>query len=178
MKNLILFLALSFASAALAQTPPPPPSALFSCSTDAVAVRIGGQTNPGTDVGCSFNVKSTFAVESHNLLTPGNGAQDYLGGVSWTPNISSLVTKTNIPKNTFQPFLHAAVGIARTVPAIGPSAQHYGAFAGGGFRYDPTGSGKFSITLARIDWYNHPGAGPHPNGLLFSAGLTVVLGSK
>lgn len=164
----------------LGQTTPPstPPTPLFSCATDAVGVRQNAATNPGTDINCAYNITTGIAIETHNILVPATNAQDYFGGLSWTPNLSKLLAKTTLPKNTFQPFVHGAFGVARNVPTGAPTTQGYGGIAGGGVRYDPNGSGKFTITLVRVDYYNHSGAGPSPNGLLFGAGLQYVFGQR
>lgn len=179
MKHFLFRLAILFLFASrilFAQNAPPSP--LFACATDAVGVRLGSTTSPGTDVNCSFNVTKAVAVETHNILVPSTGGQDYFAGVSWTPDFSKLFSKTNLPKNTFQPFIHGAVGAARTVPSSGPTLQHYGAFAGAGVRYDPTGSRRFTITPVRFDWYNHPGIAKGPHGWLVGAGIQFVFGQK
>lgn len=174
---IVFFLAcVVWAVPTLGQTPAPAP--LFSCATDAIGVHLGGTTNPGTDVNCAFNITKSWSAETHNLLVPATGGQDYFAGVGFTPDLSKLFGKTNLPKNTFQPFFHAAIGAARTAPSVGPTLQHYGGFAGAGVRYDPTGSGKFVITPVRFDFYDHPGVGKSPHGWLVGAGIQYVFGHQ
>jgi hypothetical protein len=180
-KMLLLFLLAPALAMAQTVTPPPEPAPipLFTVSTQAIAVRIGGQTVPGVDAVGTFNLTKNLVLQSDNILAPANDLQAYLGGIRY--NLDSLlnkyVAKTTIPPNTFQPYVHAALGIVRNVPATGPSQQHYSALAGGGFDYDPLGTGRFSFG-PRVEWFNAPGFGPHPNGLAVSAQLTFVLGSK
>jgi len=180
-KVLLLFLLVPVL--AMAQTTTPPPAAapipIFSVSTQAVAVRIGGETLPGTDIIGSFNVTKNVILQSDNILAPGNNLQAYLGGVRYNLDtvLNKYIAKTTIPTNTFLPYVHAALGIVRNVPATGAAQQHYSALAGAGFDYDPTSSGKFSFG-PRVEWFNAPGFGPHPNGVAISAQLTFVLGSK
>jgi hypothetical protein len=178
-KILAFFAFLVFGAMAFAQTTPPPaPSPLFSVSTQAVAIRIGGQTVPGVDAIGQYNLTKSLVLQSDNILAPANDLQAYLGGVRYNLDqyLNKYLSKTNIPANTFQPYVHAAIGIVRNVPATGPTQQHYSALAGGGFDYDPTGGGKFSFG-PRVEWFNAPGWG-HPNGVAISAQLTFVLGSK
>lgn len=169
----LLLVMLLFALPCIAQTPAPTP--LFSVSTQAMALRIGGQTVPATDAIGTFYLTKNLALQSDNILAPGNDLQAYLGGVRYNFNLDKYLAKTNIPKGTFLPYVHAAVGIVRNVPSVGQDQQHYSVLAGGGFDYDPTGQSRFSFG-PRVEWFNAPGFG-HPNGLAISANLTVVLGS-
>jgi hypothetical protein len=184
-KLLLLFpaLLLIFAFPAQAQTPTPPaapaPSTLFSFSTQAVAISLGGSTTPGTDVVGQFYLTKNNVLESDNMLFPGNGMQAYLGGIRRNFSLASLIKNTNIPANTFLPYVHGAVGVIRWVPSTGPAVQRIGAIADGGFDYDPTGSAKFGIG-PRVGWIYAPGnpGSTARNGVLVSANLTFVLGAR
>ena len=168
----VLFLLLGSAVVSRGQNTP-----LFSVSTQAVAVRVGGQTQPGTDAIGTFNLTKNVAIQSDNILVPAINLQAYLGGVRYNINLKKVVAKTNIPKDTFQPYLHAALGIVRNVPAAGDAKQHYSALVGGGFDFDPLGTGHFSFG-PRVEFFDAPGFGKSPHGVAVSANLTVVLGSK
>lgn len=169
-KLLILFLLLS--TATLAQTPSPATiSPLFSVSTQAVAVRIGGSTQPGTDAIGAFNLTPRLQLQSDNILAPGINLQAYLGGVKYQfPWLDSLLKKSSL--STIKPYFHGALGITRNVPSTGSAIQHYSALAGAGFDYQVNGT--LSIG-PRVEFFNAPGFGPHPNGALVSANVTVVL---
>lgn len=168
-KLLLLFLLLG--STTMAQTPASTTSPLFSVSTQAVAVRIGGSTQPGTDAIGSFNLTPRLQLQSDNILAPGINLQSYLGGVkyqfSW---LDSLLKKSSL--SSIKPYVHGAFGIVRNVPATGTAQQHYSALAGAGFDYQVNGT--LSIG-PRVEFFNAPGFGPHPNGALVSANVTVVL---
>lgn len=165
-KLLLLFLLLSVPT--MAQEP------LFSVSTQAVAVRIGGSTQPGTDAIGSFNLTKNLQLQSDNILCPGINLQAYLGGLKYyAPILAKPLAKTSLSSVT--PYVHVALGIVRNVPATGSAQQHYSALVGAGFDY------KVNNTLSfgpRVEYFNAPGFGPHPNGAAVSANLTVVLGKK
>lgn len=167
-KLLILFLLLS--GTTMAQTPAP----LFSVSTQAVALRIGGQTVAGTDAIGSFNLTPNLQLQSDNVLAPANNYQGYFGGIKYYASfLSKPLAKTSL--SSVKPYLHAALGVVRNVPATGSAAQHYGALAGAGFDYQVNGTFSFG---PRVEYLNSPGFGPSPHGAAVSANLTIVLGSK
>lgn len=177
--TLMLVLGAMAQPATPAPTTPTNPSGgpLFSVSTQAVALRIGGQTVAATDLIGSFYLTNHIVLQSDNLLAPANNLQGYYGGIRYNFSLNSLVGKTNIPKDTFQPYLHGAFGVVRNVPATGTSTQSYSGMAGGGFDYDPTGGGHFAIG-PRVEYFNAPGFGGSPHGVVISANLTFILGSK
>src|SRR5271154_6555703 len=103
MKTLGLFLCGLLLSVVpcLAQTPAPAPatpSPLFSQTTAAVAIRIGGQTVVGADVIGAFNLTNNIILESDNVLAPSNDFQGYYGGVRYNVNslLKNVLAKTNI----------------------------------------------------------------------------------
>lgn len=167
-KLLILFLLLS--GTAMAQTPATE-TPLFSVSTQAVAVRIGGQTSPGTDAIGSFNLTPTWQLQSDNVLAPAINFQGFYGGVKgYLSFLSKPLAKTSL--SSIKPYVHAMAGIVRNVPATGTAQQHYSFGADGGFDYQVNGT--FSVG-PRVGYLNAPGFGPHPHGALVSANVTVVL---
>jgi hypothetical protein len=158
---------------AKAQTAPTP-SPLLSASTQAVAIRIGGQTVPGTDLVGSFNLTTNWLLETHNILAPSINFQRYTGGVKTYPAfLAKPLAKTSL--SNVQPCIEADAGIVRNVPAVGSATQHYTFSVSGCFDY------KVNDRLSlgpRAGWLNAPGFGPHPNGAIVSANLTLVLGIK
>jgi hypothetical protein len=158
------------------------PTAIFSAGSEAIGLHIGGNTVAATDVSASLGITKTFLLESHNILasnvTATNaGFQGYFGGVRWNPDLSNVLKKTIIPPKTFQPYLHAAIGVVRVTPAAASDKNHFGAFVGGGIEYDPTGSGHFAITPFRFEYLNAPGFGRSPHGWMVGAGLAAKWGT-
>lgn len=162
----VLLLMLLFGGTAMAQDSP-----MFSVSTQAVALRIGGQTVPGTDMIGSYNLTPRLQLQSDNILAPANNYQGYFGGVkyqfSW---LDKTLAKTSL--SSIKPYLHAALGIVRNVPATGADHQHYGALAGAGFDYQMNG---ILSCGPRVEYLNSPGFGPGPHGVAVSANLTIIL---
>ncbi len=147
---------------------------LFSVSTQAVGVRIGGQTVVGTDEIGNFNLTPNLQLRSENILAPANNLQAYLGGVSYyAPFLSKPFEKTNL--SSVKPYLTGALGVVRNVPAVGATRQHYAALLGAGF--DWSINGTLSVG-PRVSYLNAPGFGPGPHGALVSANLTLILGKK
>ncbi len=164
---------LLFAVPCFAQTNPAP-TPLFSVSTQALGLRIGGQTVAGTDAIGSFNLTPNLQLQSDNILAPANDFQGYFGGVKYyAPFLAKPFAKTSL--SSVKPYVHAALGVVRNVPANGPTQQHYGALAGAGFDYQVNST--FSLG-PRVEYLNAPGFGPGPHGVAVSANLTIVLGSK
>lgn len=182
MKHLLGFsLFILWASSATAQTnPPTEPTPLFSVSTQAVAIRIGGQTVPGTDAVGSFNLTPRLQLQTDNTLAPANNLQQYVAGPKYYPSfLEKPFAKTSLAG--IKPYIHGALGIVRNVPATGPSTQHYSANAGAGF--DWLVNGTFSLGPL-VEYMNAPGQCPpgiahcSPHGLRVSANLNFVLGKK
>lgn len=165
----IILLCLMLSGPAMAQNSP-----LFSVSTQAVALRIGGQTVAGTDAIGSFNLTPNLQLQSDNVLAPANNYQGYFGGVKYyAPFLAKPLAKTSL--SSVKPYIHAALGVVRNVPATGSAQQHYGALAGAGFDYQVNGTFSFG---PRVEYLNSPGFGPSPHGVAVSANLTIILGHK
>ncbi len=166
---LVLLLLPGLASAQAAPAEP-----IFSTSAQAVAVRIGGSTSPGTDVIGSFNLTPSLLLQSDNILAPAINFQGYYGGVKYfAPFLAKPLAKTTL--SNIAPYIHVMVGIARNVPALGAVAQHYSFSGDVGFDYKVNSKLSFG---PRVGYLNAPGFGGGPHGALISASLTVVLGSK
>lgn len=172
-----LFLALFLCGSAQAQTQAPP-TPMFSVSTQAMALRIGGQTVPGADAIGTFTLidknENLIQLQTDNILAPAINLQAYLGGVKAYPYfLSKPLEKTTL--SSVKPYIHVALGIVRNVPAVGNATQHYAALAGGGFDFKVNDA--FSLG-PRIEYFNAPGFGSGPHGVAVSANLTLVLKSK
>ena len=172
-----LLLALFLSSGTKAQTTSPP-TPIFSVSEQAVGVRIGGQTVAGSDSIGTYTLLNDSKVgmlqlQSDNILCPAINLQSYQGGVKIYPQFfQNLFSKTTL---NVAPYFHGSFGIARNVPAVGPTQQHYAAMADAGFDYKVNSTFSFG---PRFGYANLPGFGSSPHGMIFSANLTVVLGSK
>lgn len=170
----VLLLCFLLGGVAMAQTPAPAPQPIFSISQQAVGIRIGGQTVVGSDSIGSFNVTKNVQLQSDNLLAPANNYQGYFGGVKYHLSfLDNQLAKTNL--SSIKPYVHAALGVVRNVPATGSAQQHYGAMVDSGFDYSVNNTLSFG---PRVGWLNSPGFGRSPHGAIVSANLTIVLGSK
>src|SRR5579864_5726689 len=178
MRTFLATLALLLFSAipAIAQTPTPAPAPapqpIFSCMSAAVALHLNGVTNAGADATCSFNLTNNFIISSDNILVPAINFEGLYAGVRYNINslLSKQLSKTNVSPSMFNPYIHAAIGVARNVPATGPTVQHISALIGAGFDYDTTNSGRFAIG-PRVEYLSAPGFGKSPSGYVVSANL-------
>lgn len=179
--GLLLFVLTALAMPAFGQTSAPPsPTSLFSVSVQPVALRIGGQTVPGTDAVGSFNLTPRLQLQTDNTLAPANNFQQYVAGPKYYPLfLEKPFAKTSLAG--IKPYIHAAIGIVRNVPPTGPSTQHYSANAGAGF--DWLVNGTFSLGPL-VEYMNAPGQCEpgivhcSPHGVRVSANLNFVLAKK
>lgn len=170
---------LLYCTGTMAQAPAPADKTpIFSVSQQAVGVRIGGQTVAGSDSIGAYTLLQDSKVgmvqlQSDNILAPAINLQSYQGGVKIYPQFfQNLFAKTTL---NVAPYFHGAFGIVRNVPAEGATKQHYSALADLGFDYKVNNTFSFG---PRFGYFNAPGFGSSPHGMMFSANLTVVLGSK
>jgi len=162
-------------------TPTPVTIPLFATGTTVTALHLAGTTNPATDLYGQYHLTNNIVLRTDSLLAPGNNFQGYYGGVGWAGSPDALFTKTNLPKNTFQVYGFGDVGVARNVPASGPTLQKFSFWLHGGLNYDPLGSGKFTVNVVDVGWINAPGfSSPNSAGTLVSSpnGWTVSIGIK
>ena len=148
----------------------------FTGTTGAIGVHLNGTTVAGTDISEAVQLFKTVSLSEHNILAPGFNMQGYYGAGTWTPNISNLTAKTQLPPNTIQPFLEVGTGVAINSATAGHN--HSSTFAGGGIYYSPTSNGNFTVTPFRIDYFNAPGFGKKPNGYVIAGQLAYTWGGS
>ena len=126
-----------------AQTPTPAPVGLvFTTSAEATALHYNGlwtaanHTTESLDlIDWGVNKGNSLSVEGHQLVAPSAGFAAYLGGVKYQPDISTLMSKTNIPPDSFTMFAQTALGAAPQ-PNSQPSKITF--LIGGGAQYRAT----------------------------------------
>jgi hypothetical protein len=96
--------------------------ATFSTSTEAVGIHFcptpttcgwsaGNHTTETLDlIDWGAQKGNSLSVEGHEVLAPSANFNSYLGGVRVTPDITSLLKKTNISTDQFGVFAQAAAG--------------------------------------------------------------------
>lgn len=177
----MILLALLLPLGARAQGTPAAPvdlTTLFAVGTDAVALHLGGQTVAAADAFGEFAITNKVTLRSDSILAPANGFQGYYGRAKYILPLDALFAKTNLPKKTFQAYIGGGGGIVRFVPATGPGKARPSFLAGGGLKYDPTASGKFTITLLDANYVNASGFGPSPHGFTLMVGIKLNLWTK
>ena len=135
--SFIAILALAISVIAKAQTPTTG-GVVFSTTAEATALNYNGAWGPAAHTTESFDLidwgaqkGSSLSVEGHQLVsTPFNA---YLGGVKFTPDISSLISKTNIPAESLSVFLQGAGGVSTFI-----TGNRVAFLAGGGLSYRAT----------------------------------------
>jgi hypothetical protein len=128
---------------ASAQTPTPAPAGLvFTTSAEATALHFNGlwtaanHTTESLDlIDWGVNKGNSLSIEGHQLVAPSAGFAAYLGGVKYQPDIATLMSKTNIPADSFTVFAQTALGAAPQ-PNSAPSKITF--LVGGGAQYRAT----------------------------------------
>jgi hypothetical protein len=145
--GMIFGLVLACTLSATAQTS----GATFSTSSEAVGIHFnnawtaGNHTTETLDL-LDWGVQkgNSLAVEGHEILAPSANFNSYLGGIRITPDISSLMAKTNIPSDQFGVFAQAAAG-SSTLTA----GNKFTFLVGGGANYRMTTNLAWSTVDAR-----------------------------
>ena len=145
----------------------------FVASAAPIAFRIGGATSLGTEIDqkydfVDFGAKKTNRVYilGEEIEAPTAGLNIPLGGVEFSPDISTLLNKTNVPAGSLGIYFDGAVGIA--LPSTGSNSV---AFAlGGGLHQTLTSSLTWQTIKVQ---YVHVGA---RNAAEFSTGLSFAFG--
>ena len=166
---LTLGLVLAFTISATAQTS----GATFSTSSEAVGIHFnnawtaGNHTTETLDL-LDWGVQkgNSLAVEGHEILAPGANFNSYLGGIRVTPDISSLLAKTNVSSDQFGVFAQAAAGSSTLTAGnkftflVGAGAQYRLttnlAWSTVDFRYGRVGSQAFYEASSGLVYYFNP----------------------
>jgi hypothetical protein len=158
---LVLMVAPSFCQTS---TPPPtttpPPSASptagpFTITAGTATFSVKGQQVAVATITGLLNLSPNLRLRDDNLLAPDVNYSAFLGGMeySWL----HLIKKSTLSTTQWDAYAVAEGGASRVVPPTGAAVQHFGLYAGGGLRYDPTGMGHFSMTIAEVGVMRAPG---------------------
>lgn len=115
-------------------------SGQFTLSAKIVPLFSKTGTIPASDVGGTFAVSTSFSLRSDNIVS--GGQQGYFGGVQYFLPSAKILAKTNFDPSTFQFGLAASGGVISIA-----GTQRPGYLAHGLVNYDPTHTGKFTVTL-------------------------------
>lgn len=170
-------IAIAFTLCSHAQTPPEPvpvasgPS--FTGSAEAVAFRYQGAWGTGSLTTESLDfidfgkTKSNHIfLEGRELVAPNAGLSIYSGGIGWQPDLSKLLSKTNVSPGNLSVSFDEALGAA--LPSKGNS--HLALLLGGGIRY----KASTSLTWNALSFhYVREGS---TNAAAISTGLAFLFG--
>lgn len=175
---------LLFAFPAAAQTVAPAQSTV-NLSIGAQAFGLGGasQATPATDVTLQLNpgfskILANLVLESHNILAPSADLQYYGGGVGFCVFGDCPRPIHKLP-GVLAPLslkIGANAGVARIVPAAGPSMGNVGYMAYGELGWT-TGPG-IHITVFSIGNCHFPKAPWGNNAPCMSGGIEKIFGSR
>ena len=138
MRTILSFIAILALSITAAAQAPTTGGVVFSTTAEATALNYNGTWGPAAHTTESFDLidwgmqkGNSLNVEGHQLVsTPFNA---YLGGVKFVPDISSLISKTNIQAGSLSVFLQGAGGVSTFT-----TGNHVAFLAGGGLSYRAT----------------------------------------
>jgi hypothetical protein len=176
MRLCILTLALLMPLGALAQD--------FQFNATAASLSTSVQTSAVADFGVRFTPSPDLplAFRQENIVSPtgnaGESVNAFVAGFEYYGQpLQQLLAKLRLDTKKFQLYVTGAVGVDRVTDHTGAVTQHIAALSGGGLRYDPTGSGRFSVTLAEVRHAWLPGLfGTTNNAVIFSTGVSFRLG--
>lgn len=178
--SLILFMLLiGSAATASAQAATPAPAAPavsangFAASSDAVAIHYKGGWSAGTHIIESYDFldfgkdkTNHLYLEGHELLAPTPGFSIYAGGITFQPDLTKLLNKTNVQANSLNAYFTGAAG--NGVPTTGGS--HISFLAGGGVKYNLTQALTWNTLQAQYGRFGSNGFGVISTGLSFFFG--------
>jgi hypothetical protein len=151
---------LLLSSACFAQDPVTiAPTRTFSFSASAVALPSGKTTVAATVLGGTFAVTDKLSLRQTNILAQAGDMTGYYGGFEYVlPSLSKKLNAVSVfDASHIQFYVTGSAGVDRVSSHGSDTYQHYSFLAGGGARYDPTGSGKFTVQLAEIQYLKAPG---------------------
>jgi hypothetical protein len=145
--GLVALLVFLFSASAMAQS-----GATFTGSTEVTALHFNGSWSPANHTTESLDLidwgptkANSLAIEGHQLTAPTPSLNAYMGGVRITPDISSLLSKTNVAPGQFGVFAQGAVGVGTL-----PSTNNIAFFLGGGANYRMTSNLSWSTVDFRV----------------------------
>jgi len=154
----------------------------FSVTTTAVSLTTQVQTAPAADIGFRFQATQNLAFRQENITSPtangGDSVNIFAAGFEWSGKpFDSVISKIKLDSKKFQLYVTGSLGVDRVTDHTGDVHQHITGLAGGGLRYDPTGSGTFSVTLAEVRYGWLPGltGATTNNVILFQTGVRFAI---
>lgn len=143
------------------------PFSTISVSATVTSLTGGSQSSAATILEGTVPVSKDFSLRVDSLLDSAVDAQGYFGGINYF-----LPVPKALNPNKVQLFVTGSVGVDILSPGNLPSKQHISGLAGGGFNYDPTGSGHFALG-AEVRYGRLPGLGTG-NTVIVSFGPSVT----
>jgi hypothetical protein len=181
MKRLSLLLAfVSFAAVAFAQGGSPAdeatPTTHFSVSASALGFSGGGSSSAATIAGGSVALTKRIAVGYQQVIVPSLSANYYLGTVSYTMPLPSLLGKTLNSKLVFDSSkwsttFFGGAGVLRQ-DLTGDMEQHIASTVGAGLNY--TADGHITIQVISGQWIHAGVAGEAGNFFLVTPNTAAI----
>ena len=126
--------------------------ATFTGSTEVTAIHFNGAWSAANHTTESLDLidwgatkGNSLSIEGHQLSAPSASLGAYLGGVKFTPDVTSVLSKTNLGSEQLGVFTQAAVGVGTL-----PSGSSVAFFVGGGANYRMTSNLSWSTVDFRI----------------------------
>jgi len=148
----------------------------FAAASSAVAIYYAGEWSVGTHVTESYDLVDFGATKSnrlylvgHELLAPTPGFSVYAGGLTFEPDLSAALKKTNLPVGNFGMTFSAAVG--NGLPS-GSGGSHISVLAGGGVKYNLTSALTWKTLEAEYGQYGSN------RFAVISTGLSFIFGKS
>jgi len=152
----------------------------ISVQAQAMALSSQATTAAASDVGFAVHISSSFALRAETIQSPtansGDSVNVFVGGIEWSGKpFDGLTRLLRLDTDHFQFYATGSLGVDRVTDHTGDVHQHIAALAGGGLRYDPTGSGRYTVRLAEVRYGWLPGLiGTTTNNVIVvSTGLQI-----
>jgi opacity protein-like surface antigen len=134
----ICILFLSISAGLYAQT-----GLVFSTTTEVTALNYNGSWSPANHTTQSLDLidwgaqkSNSVDIEAHEIVASSAGFNSYLAGLKYTPDISHISNKTNIPSDNLVVFLQGAAGTS----TLNNANNKFTFIAGAGAQYRLTSS--------------------------------------
>lgn len=105
----------------------------------------------GVDIYGTYGVSTYGQLREDNFLFPAANGSFYGGSYQYSLDrfTCPLLTNTNVSCAKFGTYVNAGLGVGRTTIASS-ATNHIGGGFGAGIIYDPSGQGKYSVTLLDV----------------------------